>query len=439
MARLNETDEVVGALFAGGTEKIEVAGADTYGVPLVGGPLGAGGRVELSADRDPLDEMVALLGDAIGRLTPDKVVDLSDEPVIGYRERFRLASHALARGVAYAGADFVFEPPRQEHAAARPSIAIAGTGKRVGKTAVSAYLARRLVSRDLLPVVVAMGRGGPGEPELVRGDRVELTVDDLIARAAAGAHAASDYFEDAVMSRVPTVGCRRCGGGLAGRTYIDNVLAGAAVANDVAEARIQVYEGSGAAFPPVATGATLLVAPATQPVDEIAGLFGTYRLLRADLLVVTMCEPAVPPEVLTEIATGVRRECPGLPIVCTAFRPKPLSSIGGRRVFLLTTASPTMLGTLSDHLEEQDGCEVVAASASLSARTSLREEIAKAPPFDTLVTELKAAAVDVAAMEARRRGAEVVLYDNVPVDAGGEGALDPALDALVDTALARHT
>jgi cyclic 2,3-diphosphoglycerate synthetase len=35
-----------------------------------------------------------------------------------------------------------------------------GTGKRIGKTAVSGYLARWLRDRGLPPVVVAMGRGG---------------------------------------------------------------------------------------------------------------------------------------------------------------------------------------------------------------------------------------------------------------------------------------
>ena len=39
------------------------------------------------------------------------VVDLSDEPVLGYRERFHLISVALARGARYVGADFEFSPP----------------------------------------------------------------------------------------------------------------------------------------------------------------------------------------------------------------------------------------------------------------------------------------------------------------------------------------
>jgi cyclic 2,3-diphosphoglycerate synthetase len=421
LARLAERHEVAGAVLVGGTEKLSAAGDDTYGVPLV---KGVGNQVE------------ALI-EAIGRFTPDLIFDLSDEPVIGYEERFRLASHALARGLAYEGADFRFEPPRAERVAAKPSIAIVGTGKRVGKTGVSAFFARRLAASGRLPVVVAMGRGGPAEPELIRGDEIELTVDELIARSSAGAHAASDYFEDAVMSRVPTVGSRRCAGGLAGATFVDTVLEGAAVANGVTDAELQVYEGSGAAWPPVATDATLLVAPVTQPVQEIAGLFGTYRLLRSDLLVVTMCEPTVPSDSLLALEHAVRRERGSFPIIHTVFRPKPLGSIRGKRVFLATTAAPAMLDTLSAHLATHHGCEVAYASPNLSDRPKLIEDLNRAGSFDALVTELKAAAVDVAATEARRRGAEVVLLDNEPVDAGEPGALDAALDELVWTALSR--
>ena len=54
-----------------------------------------------------------------------------------------------------------------------------------------------------------MGRGGPPEPELIRGDEVALTTADLLALARQGRHAASDNYEDAVMSRVVTVGCRQ--------------------------------------------------------------------------------------------------------------------------------------------------------------------------------------------------------------------------------------
>src|SRR5438552_10375425 len=109
------------AYLVGGTEKLR--GGEDYGVPLV-------------------DDLEA----AIRELAPEAIVDLSDEPVLGPRERFRVASLALARGVPYVGADFRFEPPVFEPFEL-PSIGIVGTGKRVGKTAVAGHAAR-LYARD---------------------------------------------------------------------------------------------------------------------------------------------------------------------------------------------------------------------------------------------------------------------------------------------------
>src|SRR2546429_9219907 len=92
------------------------------------------------------------------------VVALSDEPVLDPQTRLALASRFLALGMSYLGADFRFDPPTF-HPFDLPSIAVIGTGKRVGKTAVTAHVAR-LLARDREVVVVAMGRGGPPQPEL---------------------------------------------------------------------------------------------------------------------------------------------------------------------------------------------------------------------------------------------------------------------------------
>src|SRR5262249_5496029 len=153
------------------------------------------------------------------------VVDLSDEPVLGPAERFRWASRALAAGLPYVGADFRFEPPVYEPVGV-PSLAVIGCGKRVGKTAVSAHVAS-LFARDRDVVVVAMGRGGPREPELVER---RPTVEDLVALSRSGRHAASDHLELAALTGLPTIGCRRAGGGLAGKVFVSNVLAGARLA-----------------------------------------------------------------------------------------------------------------------------------------------------------------------------------------------------------------
>ena len=72
-----------------------------------------------------------------------------------------------------------------------------------------------------------MGRGGPAEPELAE---VTPTVERCSSSRASGRHAASDYLEDAALARVVTVGCRRCGGGLAGAPVVSNVGEGARLA-----------------------------------------------------------------------------------------------------------------------------------------------------------------------------------------------------------------
>src|SRR5205814_8301936 len=127
---------------------------------------------------------------------------------------------------------------------ALPSLSIVGTGKRVGKTAVAGYTARRLAAEREV-VVVAMGRGGPAEPEVAE---LAPRLDDLLQLSRAGRHAASDYLEDAALAGVVTVGCRRCGGGLAGATAASNVLAGAALAAERSPDLV-VFGGSGAGPP----------------------------------------------------------------------------------------------------------------------------------------------------------------------------------------------
>ncbi len=270
----------------------------------------------------------------------DALVDLSDEPVVGYRERFLLMSAALAEGAVYVAADTEVRPQAFARLTATPSLAVIGTGKRVGKTAVSGWLARRIDAArraDGGVVVLAMGRGGPPEPELIRGGD-GLGPAELLAASRAGRHAASDCYEDAVLAGVTAVGCRRCGGGLAGMTFDDNVREALPLL-DGRGAALAVIEGSGAVVPPILADATLCVAGASQPADYVAGFLGTYRLLLSDALMLTQCEPpfATPGEVraVTAAAKAVK---PGLEVVPTVFRPRPAQSVRGRRVAFFTTA-----------------------------------------------------------------------------------------------------
>jgi cyclic 2,3-diphosphoglycerate synthetase len=347
--------EWVGAILVGGTEKLR-EGAD-YGVPLVDGF----GEAEL-------------------------VVDLSDEPVLGPAERFRWASRALVAGLPYVGADFRFDPP-QLQPFALPSISVIGTGKRVGKTAVTAHLAR-LLARDREVVVVAMGRGGPPEPEVVEAPP---SVGELLSLSRGGRHAASDHLEIAAVAGVPTIGCRRAGGGLAGAVFTSNVADGARLAA-ARSPDVVVFDGSGAAIPPVATDRRVLVVGRGAEADAY---LNTYRRLISDVV----------------IAVGV--DVPDA--IPAKLRLRPLEALGGR-VAVFTAGSTDVA-----HLD----ADVVHVSASLADRSALRRELATLQA-DTYLIELKAAAIDVVAEHAAANRKRVVLAAN---DVVAEG-LDETLLSL---------
>ena len=399
--------EGVAAAFLGGTEKLK-EGTD-YGVPLV-------------ADRDPISAVQS----ALSEYAVDVVVDLSDEPVVGYRERMRIASLALSAGARYLGSDFEFRPPELHRISTKPALSVVGTGKRVGKTAVSGYLARLLAREGFEPAVVSMGRGGPPHPEVVEGRKMEVGSAYLLEALKRGTHAASDYYETAALSRVTTVGCRRCGGGLAGEPFVSNVLEGAEIANGL-ETGMTIFDGSGAAVPPVAVDARVLVAGAHQDPEYITGFLGTYRLMISDLLVLTMSEePMADREKIRDIVGGVRAIRPGLTVIPVVFRPRPVEDVGDLRVAYVSTAPPAVLEKLARHIEERYGCEVVATSGNLSDRKRLVEDLDRMAGVEVYLTEIKAAAVDVVTRRGFEEGKPVLYCDNDPL---GEG-LDEALLGL---------
>jgi cyclic 2,3-diphosphoglycerate synthase len=414
IAQAGADGPVVAALLLGGVEKLD--GVPDYGVPLE--------RV----DGDPGAALVA----AARRHGAERVVDLSDEPVLDERTRFRLIAHALAAGLEYTGADFSFRPPPRPPAGV-PTLAVVGTAKRIGKTAVSGHTAR-LLSADRRLVVVAMGRGGPEAPEVVDGAAARVGVADLLTRSRAGSHAASDYLEDAALAGVVTVGARRCGSGLAGAPFLSNVVEAVAAARAL-EPDLVILEGSGAALPPVAADRTVLVTSAARPAESLVSGMGPYRILVSDMLVVTMCEPPLASrEDVEDVRTAVAEIRPDLPVVQTVFRPRPAEPVAGERVALFTTAPAAVHPALVASLEADHGADVVAISGSLSDRVALRAdldrpEVARA---STYLTEIKAAAIDVVAEAAEARGARLVFCDNRPQATDGSPDLDAALRGLAD-------
>jgi len=362
--------EVIGAWLAGGTEKLR--GEADYGVPLI-------------------PELEPAFADV------EVVVDLSDEPVMGPRERMVLASRALAAGLRYEGADFRFEPP-QYAPFPLPSIAVTGTGKRVGKTAVTGHVAR-LLARDRDVVVVSMGRGGPREPEVAL---VQPTLESLLDLSRAGHHAASDYLETAALTGLVTIGCRRAGGGLAGAVTISNVAEGAALAAE-RDPDVVVFDGSGAAIPPVETDARILVSGRGH--DPTAYL-NPYRVLVSDLVVLVGGGDV-----------GAIREVKDVPVLTADLRLRPVAPLHGRRVAVFTTGP-----AVTDALD----ADVVGVSRNLANRAQLSEDLARTDA-DVYLVEIKAAAIDLVAEAAVKRGVEVVFAENEVLCPG----LDEAVLGLV--------
>src|ERR671914_260027 len=274
--------------------------------------------------------------EALRRLAPgaDRVVDLADEPALPPRAKLRLAALALHLGLRYVAPGMRLDPPR----------------------------------------------------------------DDLLAIADHGAHAASDYLEDAVLAGVNTVGCRRVGGGLAGAPAVSNVPEGAALAAWL-EPGLIVFEGSGACIPPVEVDRTACIVGPGEPEP-----LSDYRLLRTDLLLALAGAPAPPAALRFEL------------------RPEPAEPLPeDARVALFTTGAPRC-----------EGVEPAVASTNLARRAVLAEDLERAVEerCDVWLTELKAAAIDTVATRARSEGARIVFVRNRPV---GEG-LDEALVKLYEDA-----
>ena len=408
--------DVLAALAVGGTEKLDGSGHLELGLPLLWG------------ESDP----PVALAEAIARFEPEGVLDLSDEPILGYQLRMELIAVTLVRGVAYLGPDFRFDPPITEEPLSVPTLGVIGAGKRVAKTALGGHVARLAAAAGHRPVIVAMGRGGPPEP--VVAGLGDVTVQALLGRADRGQHAASDYLEDALTSGVATVGARRCGGGLAGRPFVTNVAAAASTAVELG-AGLVILEGSGAAVPTVPWDAGVLVVPAGLPPEHLGGYLGPYRLLLSDLAVFIIGGgPTAGPGSLSTLESQARRIRADIKVAWAELEPVPMTDVKGKDAFFATTAPPELAARLARRLEETAGCRVVKTSPYLSDRRSLEEDLAAAPPFDVLLTELKAAAIEVAARRALERGAEVVFVDNRPRTAGGDGELDDLLNEVIESA-----
>ncbi len=398
-------DELVGALFAGGSEK-------TDRPPNLPIPVFAG---------DPATILPGLLD----RLRPDRVLDLSDEPVIDHRLRMKLAGLALRAGVGYEGGGFAFSPPQRPRLTQTPTVAVNGTGKRTGKTALAIELARRWRDEGMGVCIVTMGRGGPPDPVVLRANQFRAEPAGLLDLARRGLHAASDYVEDAFLAGVDTVGTRRVGAGFAGGPVDDNFAAGVAAAERL-EPDVILYEGSGTAIPPAAADRTVLVVSARLDPEYLIGYFGPYRLALADLMVIV----AGPDDsgAAARLQALATEAAPDLAVTLGAYVPETTLSLAGLRLAVMTTAPPSAGGHLAEQLQAL-GADRVTTVHSLGDRLRLPSDLAGLGEVDALLTEIKAAAVDLVLPWAESHGLEVGFLHNRLVL---EDDVDAIAAALVD-------
>ena len=310
--------DVVGALFMGGIEKI-----DPGRLPDVGVPSRAAG-----------EDRMAGLAAAIDTWAPEVVLDLSDEPVLGYRERMELAAVALTEGLRYVGADFEIVPPIDGPPITAPTLAVIGTGKRTGKTAISGEVARlasrRGRSRDR--------RHGSGRTQRAAGGR--------------GRHRAPRASRPAGARRQPRClglpgGCAhdRCdddrgtarrGGGRGGAVRDERPGCGRACRGALTRGR--GARGKRGGRPPCpGTPASWWCRPVLLPSTWVAtsGLTGccgpTWSLL-------PWLPARSPGGNLSALRSHVLRFLDASQLLVTDFVPVPLADVQGARVFFATTA-----------------------------------------------------------------------------------------------------
>ncbi|MER3395625.1 MAG: hypothetical protein C4319_02415 [Acidimicrobiia bacterium] len=402
----NANSKVVALVWAGGTEKADPS------------------RYPLDIPVVSTDSVAESLVSAIAEYFPEEIVDLSDDPIITQARREQLVAVAASKKVTYVGPGYRFEAPTRLRLSTLPTVAVIGTGKRTGKTAVCAQLARLLTENGAPPLIVTMGRGGPKKPVYIPPKTIPADPIALIQMANEGLHAASDYIEDALFTGLPTIGAWRCGGGILGEAGPNAVEDAVRLAQEKAaesKSQLLLLEGSGASIPPVHADATVTVVP-WEAFEKASGElphpfkgFGLYRLLIADALVVTGCPTGLDPERERVRISKIYEWKTDIEVVLTVFDLTPVEPIKGRTIALATTASKKVAGVVAKQLEAEHGARVAGVSVNLSRPDRLSEDLSRLlPQVDVLVTELKARAVDVAARQAVASGVEVIFAENRP-------------------------
>ena len=146
-----------------------------------------------------------------------------------------------------------------------------------------------------------------------------------------------------------------------------------------------------------------------------------------------MAEDELPHADLAEAFRGLTR--PGVPVVRAVLRPRPLEGVTASAS--PSSARPVRAGR-GDRAPSRGpfGARVVPSRAASPTAARLTRELERLDA-DTLVVEIKAAAIDVVAEHADRTGRRLVLAGNDVVPLPGEDDLDRLVERLAVEAAER--
>ena len=196
-----------------------------------------------------------------------------------------------------------------------PSLAVIGTGKRIGKTAVTGHLARLLSQRGEV-VVVSMGRGGPARAR-ARAGRADAGSAPRASPARAGT------LPPTTWRRPRSRGCPRSAAGVpaaGSRATCSRPTCGSGSSSPRSSAPdVVVFDGSGAAIPPVSVDGRVLV---VGPGQDATAYLNPYRVLVSDLVLLMGGGEAAPIRELKDV--------PVIPVELRLRPPRPARREAGR-------------------------------------------------------------------------------------------------------------
>ena len=311
-------------------------------------------------------------------------------------------------GLPYVGADFRFDPPELEPFPL-PSIAIIGTGKRVGKTAVTAHAARLLRARPGRrrrrdgTRRAARARGGEGRARRRRACSS--------SRAPGGTPPPTTSRPRRSPASRPSAAAAAAAGS-PGRSP-SRTSTRARSSRSSSRPDLVLFDGSGAAIPPVETSRRVLVVGAATDRDVATGYLNALPAPRL--------RPRRPDDGRSGLRLGGAARRGGRARAARAGDDAPAApgrAGRGATVAFFSTA-PEAAHDARRHLRDEHGADVVHVSGSLADRTKLREELEHVDA-EVFLVELKAAAIDVVAEAARERGVDVVLAGNDVLSVDGQ-------------------